>query len=78
MTSFYEVLGVGYDASMSTIKKAYENLKHENSKFNFRKMEANAQKIELLKEIEQAFLIIGDKKKTFGLRHMHNLQIFQN
>lgn len=83
MTSFYEVLGVGYDASMSTIQKAYENLKHENSKFNFRKMEANAQKIELLKEIEQAFLIIGDPKKrsgydtcitckSFKIRHLHS------
>ena len=65
MRSYYDVLGVKYDASMSTIKKAYENLKSENSsyKYNFRAMEVNAQQIKLQKEFEEAYITLGDPKK---------------
>ena len=65
MRSYYDVLGVKYDASMSTIKKAYENLKSENSsyKYNFRAMEVNAQRIKQKREFEEAYITLGDPKK---------------
>ena len=66
MRNLYEVLGVNHDASRNTIQKAYENLKHENNKFNFRVMKANEQTIELLKDIDQAYSILGDPKKRSG------------
>ena len=65
MRNFYEVLGVRCDASRCTIQKAYKTLNHsyESYKFNFRTMEINAKKIELQKEIEEAYITLGDPKR---------------
>ncbi|MFH1559535.1 MAG: DnaJ domain-containing protein [Patescibacteria group bacterium] len=59
---YYEVLGVKKDASQDEIKRAYRSLAH---KYHPDKAGGDAEKF---KEINQAYQVLSDEKKTRPVR----------